>query len=244
MAKRMFDIDVNFGDLRKMEKSFKFKRPSQVQAAIRTTLNDEAFLTMNVAKKFTLPQKFNIRSKFVQNSVRVKKATGRNVAAMQALTGSIFPGMKDQEFGATVSSPDIPTLSARVSGSFKKKVGSKNRYNRLGDVKRADQFKGTSPDHRITVMLRTLAAQNFKGAMFIRRSNRFKTGVYKFKGRAKRARTGGVFKPLVMVKDLSKSSIRIKRRPWLEPSTKRATSKQTIIRFWRRNAKRFTTKTR
>lgn len=239
-----FEIKADFKELRKMQKNFKFKRPSQVKAAIRTTLNDEAFLTMNVAKKFTLPKKFNIRSRFVQNSVRVKKATGTNVAIMLALTGSVYPPMKEQEFGASVESPDIPTLASRVGGTFKKKVRSKDRYPRLGDIKRADEFKGTSPEHRIIVMLRTLAGQNYKGGMFIRRSRRFKTGIYKFKGRGKRARTGGIIKPVVMVKDLSHSTARIRPRPWLEPSTHRATNKRTILKFWRRNAKRFTTKTR
>ena len=227
-----------------MRKSFKFKRPSQVVAAIRTTLNDQGFLTMNVAKKFTLPQKFNIRSRFVQNSVRVKKATGRNVALMQAITGSTFPGMRDQELGATRGDEEISTTASRVGGTFKKKVRTANRFNRLSDIERADRFKGNSPEHHITVMLRTLAAQNFKGAMFIRRSKKFKTGIYKFKGRGRRARTGGVFKPLIMIKDLSQSSICVPKRSWLLPSSKRGANKRTTLKFWRRNAKRFTTKTR
>jgi hypothetical protein len=239
-----FKLTADFSELRKMKKDFKFKRPSQVIAAIRTTLNDQSFLTMRVAKQFTLPQKFNIRSRFVQNSVRVKKATGRNVAAMQALTGSTFPGMRDQELGASRSNEEISTTASRVGGTFKKKVRTANRFNRLADIERADRFKGNSPEHRITVMLRTLAAQNFKGAMFIRRSKKFKTGIYKFKGRARRARTGGVFKPIVMIKDLSKPSVRIPKRPWLLPSTKRGANKNMSLKLWRRNAKRFTTKTK
>jgi len=250
MAKGMFDIEADFGELRKMEKRFKFKRPSQVQAAIRTVLNDEAFLSMRVARQFTLPQKFNIRSKFVQNSVRVKKATGRNVGAMQALVGSIYSPMRDQEFGATrstktdVSTEGISTKASRISGSAGKKVSTKNRYNRLGDIKKSNEFRGTSGEHRILVMLRTLASQNYKGAMFIRRSNKFKTGIYKFKGRSKRAKSGGIIKPIIMIKDLSHPTIRIKRKPWLEPSVKRAANKRNVLKFWRRAARRFTTKTR
>lgn len=239
-----FKIKADFSELKKMRKSFKFKRPSQVAAAIRTTLNDQAFLTMNVAKKSELPKRFNIRSRFVQNSVRVKKATGRNVALMQALTGSTFPGMRDQELGAIRNDEEIPTVASRIGGTFKKKVRGRERFNRLGEIKRANRFKGTSPEHRITVMLRSLAADNYKGAFFIRRSKKFKKGIYKFKGRGRRARTGGVFKPVIMIKDLSKSSIRIPRKPWLQPSTKRGANKRMTLNFWRRNAKRFTTKTR
>lgn len=239
-----FKIQADYGEFRKMRKSFRFKRPSQVVAAIRTTLNDQAFLTMKIAKKSELPKRFNIRSRFVQNSVRVKKATGRNVALMQALTGSTFPGMRDQELGTTRNDEEISTVASRVGGTFKKKVRSASRFNRLGDIKRANQFKGTSPEHRITVMLRSLAADNFKGAFFIHNSKRFKKGIYKFKGRGRRARTGGIFKRIIMIKDLSKSSIRIPKRPWLLPSTKRGANKRMTLNFWRRNAKRFTTKTR
>ena len=239
-----FKLQADFGELRKMKKSFQFKRPSQVVAAIRTTLNDQSFLTMNVAKKSEIPKRFTVRSRFVQNSVRVQKAVGRNVAAMRALTGSTFPGMRDQELGARRSDQEISTTASRVGSTFSKKVRTANRFNRLSDIERADRFKGSSPEHRITVMLRTLAAQNFKGAMFIRRSKKFKTGIYKFKGRARRARTGGTFKPVIMIKDLSKSSIRIPKRPWLEPSTKRGANKNMTVKFWRRNARRFTTKTR
>ena len=123
-------------------------------------------------------------------------------------------------------------------------MSGKNIYTSLGVVKQASEFKGTSPEHRILVMLRVLSKRNYKGAFFIHQSNKFKKGIYRFKGRGKRARTGGNLKQIRMIKDLSKPTITIPKRPWLLPSTKRGANKKMTSKFWRRNSKRFTTKTR
>ncbi len=249
----MLKLRVDFKELQVLKKDFKFKRPSQVIAAVRTTLNDEAFAVMHKARKEIMPRVFNIRNAWVQSSVLVKKAVGRNVRAMQAITGArkkwgrnrgkSFIGLREQEFGAIKRSPDISTLEAR-GGSIKKRVRPSARYNRLGNIERASEYPGSSPEHRIIVMLRTLADQNFKGGMFIRKSRRFKTGIYKFKGRGRKARTGGILKPIRMIKDLSKSSVRIPAKPWLKTSTKRAITQKVISRFWLRNVRHFTKKTK
>jgi len=249
----MLKLKVDFKELQVLKKDFKFKRPSQVIAAVRTTLNDEAFAVMNRARKEVLPRIFHIRNAWVASSILVTKAVGRNVRAMQAITGAKkrwgrnrgkpFKGLRDQEFGATKSSPDISTLEAR-GGSIKKRVRPSARYNRLGSIERASDYPGSSPEHRIIVMLRDLAGQNFKGGMFIRKSRRFKTGIYKFKGRGRKARQGGVIKPIRMIKDLSKDTIRIPAKPWLKTSNKKALTQKVISRFWLRNVRRFTKKTK
>ena len=250
---QMLQLKVDFKELQVLKKDFRFKRPSQVIAAVRSTLNDEAFAVMHKARKEVMPRIFNIRNAWIQSSVLITKAAGKNVRLMHAITGAkkrwgrnrgkAFVGLREQEFGAIKRDPDISTLEAR-GGSIKRRVRPTARYNKLGNIESPSEYPGSSPEHRIIVMLRTLAEQKYTGGMFIRKSKKFKTGVYKFKGRGKKARTGGIIRPIRMIKDLSKSTVRIPPKPWLKTSTKRAITKRVISRFWLKNAKRFTTKTR
>lgn len=248
-----FKLTADFGELRKMKKFFKFKSKKQMVAAMRATLNDQAFGTMNKAKKEILPRVFNIRSKWIQSSIQVVKAKKTtNAASLIARAGAMskwsrnrgkpFMGMRDQEFGKTFRDNDIPTLKSRVGGTFSKRVSRKNRADRIGQVERSSSFPGSSPRHRITVMLRTLERRNYKGFMFIHSTKKLKRGLYKFTTGSWRGRDGRKHKNIVQIRNLQNKTVRIAPRPWLSVSTKKAVTQATTARQWKRNAKRLTTK--
>lgn len=253
MAKGMFDLDINFKELRKMEKKFKFKNPRNAVDAMRATINDQAFGTMNKAKKETLPRVFNIRNKWIQSSIQVVKAkkTG-NAATLEAIAGAKskwsrnngkpFMGMRDQEFGKTFRDNDIPTLKSRIGGSFARRISSRNKANKLGDVQRSSNFPGNSRENKVIAMFRTLEKRNYKGFMFVRKHKKLKRGIYKFVPGFWLGDDGKRHKNIVRIRNLSNKIVRIPARPWLSVSTRKAVTKTTTTRQWRRNAKRLAAK--
>ena len=250
-----FKLQADFGELRKLETFFKFKSKAQMVAAMRALLNDEAFAVMNMAKKSVIPRMFNIRGAWIQSSIHAQKAKKTTVAAQLLAiagarskwgrnTGEPFMGMRHQEFGRTFQDPDMSTIAARTGKTFKKKVRGKDRFNRLGDIVQSNEFRGKSRDHRVIVMIRTLEKRNYKGAFFVRKHKRIKKGIYRFAGGSWKGKDGKRHKNIAMIKNLENKTVRIPAKPWLQTSTKKAVNKNTVVRFWRRNAKRFTTKTR
>jgi len=242
-----FKIDLK--ELEALQTNFKFRTKKLFHAVIRNVLDNQAFATMKMARKRVLPNRFNIRNAWVQSSVLVDKAQrNRKPIFMFSLVGGAkkwnrnrgksFMGLREQQFGTDKNNPDIPTTSGSRGGSFKKKVFPSVRYNRLGKIENPDKYPGSSPENRVTTMLRILERQKSKKAFFIRRSSRIRTGVYKFTSGKVRVGGGKKAKRIKIIKDLSKSVARLSRRPWLTESVKKAVTKGTTLRFFKKNASR------
>jgi hypothetical protein len=251
MAQPDFTLDDR--QLQAFSRELKFERQSQVAGAIRSVLNDQAFSARKQGIEVGLPRTFNIRSSWVQSSVLVDKAQGRNIRTMQAVAGAKknwrrnpgkpFEGLGEQERGEGIRDPVISTLKGRSGGVFSNRVRPTFRINRLGDIVDESEFSG-SGEGRIITMLRVLGRQRFKGAFFIRTSRRIRKGIYKFGTRAFRTRQGERSKDIVMVKDLSRNRVNLPKRPWWKRSVDRAVNERTTARFWQRAFERYTRRTR
>lgn len=220
-----------------------------MSAIVRTVLNDQAFASRARGINVGLPRHLNLRSSWVQSSVLVDRAQGRNVRTMFAEAGAKrnwrrnpadpFEGLADQELGRMKRDPVISTLAGRSGQNFAKRVRPTWRINRLGDIVDESEFSGNG-ETRVISMLRTLGRQNYKGAFFIRNSRRFKKGIYRFGTKSFRTRQGKRVRQVVMVKDLSRNRVSLRRRPWWSTSVAEAVSDRTTGRFYRRAFERFT----
>jgi len=236
----MSDFKVDDRELKKYNADLKFKRKSQIVAVQREVLNDQARTSRLNIQKEQLPKMFNLRSTWIASSILYTKASNKK---MQSEVGSRkrwgknpgkdFIGLRQQEKGQTISSPDINTISSR-SNVFSKRVTPSKRLNKLGNL-----INLTESNEIKTI--REKDRQNYKGGFYVKRSKRFKKGIYKFGGKRKSfGKTKG--HELQMVKDLSKSSVSLKRRPWLSAGVKKAVNQSTTARFYRRNFERYTKK--
>lgn len=133
----IFDVnnDAAIALTAKLEKLHRSAFP----VAVRSTLNDAAFTAkQNIPKAAT--QKFTIRQKNLYRKFTVvQKARGFDMRKMAAVVGidgrpgrtsKVTEGLAKQEIGGTVIGRKlIPMDQARISGSFGKKLRTKNRFS-------------------------------------------------------------------------------------------------------------------
>lgn len=131
----------------KLEKLHKSAFPS----AVRSTLNDAAFETKKLVPKtastnFTIRQK-NLFSRFS----KVEKAKGFDVKTMSSAVGiekgtqsKLTDGLAKQETGGNIQGRKLtPHNKGRVSGSYGKKMKTKNQFKNIGKVgTRTKRIKG------------------------------------------------------------------------------------------------------
>lgn len=190
----------------------------------RNTLNDMARDSKVNAKKL-VGKKFINRNKFTVNSIRDRRAT--NSLTSVSKVGSLQKYMADQELGEnSLEVGHIPTDKARTSGSNRKPVRRPNRMNKLG--------KATRRANGRVAVRKQIQAARIAGDR----------GPFKFTFPGKKGRVKGLFilpanrrKTIVMIQDLSKSHVKIKRKRWLEPSTLRTLKKGKKI--FKKNLKFF-----
>lgn len=242
----MAEFEVDDKELRKFSQELKIKRPSQIVAIVRGTLNNQAFATRKQGIK-QIDVEFNTRSKWVQSSVLVDKAKGRDTARMfsevggkkswRRNPGKPFDGLGELEFGKGQNKPPIDTVFSR-GGIFSKRVRPSLRFNRLGRMPSENEFPGTGQG-RVISMLRILDKQGYRGAFRIRRSSKFRKGIYKF-GTKRFSSRGRKHREIKMIKDQSRQATRQPKRAWLMPARKKAVTSRTTAQWYRDNFERFT----
>lgn len=135
----IFDVntDATIGLTAKLEKLHRSAFP----VAVRGTLNNAAFETKQIIPKaaggkFTIRQK-NLYKKFII----VDKATGFDLNSMKAVVGidgnvkgghKVAKGLAAQETGGVIKGRKfIPTVYARISGSYGKKLKKKHHFENI-----------------------------------------------------------------------------------------------------------------
>lgn len=126
---------------------------SAFPVAVRSTLNDAAFKTKSLVPKaagakFTIRQK-NLYKKFIV----VEKAKGFDLKAMASTVGidgaaskgrRVAKGLAAQETGGTVNSRKLlPMDQARISGSYGKKLRSKNQFSKINIAQAKNRKPGS-----------------------------------------------------------------------------------------------------
>ena len=205
---------IDTKNFKQLEKILKKYRKKALPFAQKNTLNTAAFDTMKNAKK-VIKKKFINRNKWTINSVRVNKVRGLNTKTMKSSVGSLQEYMATQEFGGTKTKPAIQTSYSSGEGeSAKPRKKLPRRANKLANIQlRNRRRKGKSARQKNFIAVREAAKSGDK-YVYLERLKRNKKGIFKVIGGKRRPR-------VKMVADLSRQSVKIKRRPWLQPSVKR-----------------------
>lgn len=248
MADELFSIDDM--ELKKWARVQTFERQSQIRRTIRGVLNDQAFEVRDVARSKVMPKEFNIRSKWATNSILVDKAKGNDTDTMFSEVGAKkrwgsnpskdFLGLEEQEFGTDVRKPTIETSFTRSGGTFPGKVKKAMRLDNFLHIRSSDTY-GSGWQNIIT-MLRILS-RSYNGAFRITQDYpKLKRGVYVFKGEPPKNRNK--IRPVKLIADQSNKTAKMKKKPWLQLSVKKAITKSFIDKSYKKWFKDSTSKTK
>lgn len=217
-------IKINLKQVKEMENRLGEMKSIAVPFAVRNTMNAAAFQAQTTARR-GVKREMVIRNKFTIQSIQVEKAT--DLKRPVSVVGSVEKYMRDQEFGGTKSKTHkegVPLATSFASGEGK---GTKPRKklskpsNRLLNIQLGSKGKGKTRKQRNLFKVKQAAASKSK-IVFLKTAR--SKGLYRV--------TGGKRKPKVeMIFNLSRSSVKIKRNPWLRPSVLKVGRRLPQIHF-------------
>jgi hypothetical protein len=182
--------------------------------AVRDTLTGSAF-ALQKSWREDVRRSFTLRNRFTEQAIRVDKARGTDVSAMQATTGTVAPYMRDQEEGNEVKGKGkhkaIPTAIAAGQGQGAKRTRMVRTGLRLQAVNIPPRTVPIRGKRRQNAVLMAIAIRKGERFALLNRIKGKGRAVFEVKGgkRSGRAR---------MVWDMSKGSVKVPREPTLERS--------------------------
>jgi hypothetical protein len=203
-------LKIDDKGIERLERHLKAFKSRAYPFATKATLNKAAFNTQTVARA-NLRKDFILRNKWTEQSVRVEMARTLRVANQSAHVGSIADYLEDQEFGngAVKSSKSrvghpIATPYASGEGSVPRKrlPRAPNRRKNIRLRRRGRAAKSQKQKNAIAIA----TARKGTGYAWLKVGKR--KGIYRVTATSVRK-----------VWDLSRKSVRIKKRPWLGPAT-------------------------
>lgn len=182
--------------------------------AVRNALNECAFYHRKTWQA-EIRRTFTNRNSFTERSIRVDKATGKDVKAMKAVSGSVAVYMGDQEEGATVKGKGkhkaIPTQGAR-GGNRGKLVRAQYR---VGAISVLDpKLKGYRRRQQNAIALAIAVRKKERFALLNRITTKGR-GLFEVKGLKRKAKTK-------LLWNLSKGSVRVKPEPTMRRAVQRS----------------------
>ena len=234
--KDLFDVDVS--EMKKLNRAFDKLTKKDQNKIIAGTLNMAAFETRSYAQKRQIPKTFNLRTggstPWVVSSVLVDMAKPNHLVSEVGAKkrwgknkGKDFWGLRDQEIGKDRRRPIIETIEARKSKQWENNVAKNVRTTNIKNLPNEMQYQSPQGgEHRVISMMRQLDRQNYKGMFRVKKNYRkFKKGVYRFatsKMKTPNDWTATVTRKVRKMIDLSHSTARLKKKPWLKPSVEKA----------------------
>lgn len=200
-------IDVKI-DAKKAVKDLRKFREKAIPYAVRNALNRGAFHARTEWQQ-EVRRAFTLRNAFTERSIRVDRATGKNVAGMVAVVGSVAPYMDEQEHGATERGrskhkpiPGPVAAGLQPGGKRTKMVRAGNKLSAL----HASRPVGASSKQRNAVAL-AMARRKGERVVLLDRPNGGK-GLFRLMGGKKKVQTR-------LLWDLSRGSVKVKPTPTL-----------------------------
>lgn len=195
-----------------------------VPYAIKGALNDTAFAAREEWAR-QLQSTFVLRNKWTEKGLRVDKASGRNIATMQAVVGSLRDYMKDREEGSTETKRGkhgvaIPMSGASGQAKKAKRTKPVRRTNYLSAITMHKRVSGT--DARKNTVAIMMAKKAGGGVVLLQKRGR--KGLFRVQAGGKKPR---------LLYDLSKSVVRTKPYPTLQETLKVIEPKRMGI--WQKN---------
>jgi hypothetical protein len=211
-------IEADLRDWQDLENALALANERGIPHATRATVNNAAFEAMGEAKQ-NIGSKFTIRRPWVKKQVIVKKASGNNIDTQEALVGSPFEGLADQESGKTITAKgrhgvSIPTGYSAGQEGQRPRTRLPRTANRMQNIN-LRRRRGRSKKQQNMIAVKQAASSGNKYVFL-------DTGRRQYVAKV----IGGVRSPKVkMVADLSKKTIRIPETKWFEPAVENAQRK-------------------
>lgn len=203
-------IHIDMRDLRKLEDDLRTLAGKAVPFAVRSALTSSAFEARKIWQA-EIDERFILRNKFVQGSIRVEKARSLNVRTMKATVGSIAEFMPKQEFGGRESKAVPTEVAAGQPLGSQPRLKTVRAPNKLSAIRLTDRNRTGSRKVRNRIGIRRALKAGQKVVLL--ETERGK-GLFRI--------TGGRRKPQFrMIWDLRKGSHRIPPSPTLQPTLKK-----------------------
>lgn len=207
-------MKINTRDVKRLERTLKSIAQHGAKFAMNATLNNAAFDTRKTALA-VIDRKFTLRNGWTKRSVRVNKS---NTRSLQASVGSTADYLRKQELGHTERPSGglgvaIPTTYASGEGeNSRTRKRLPRKMNKMRNVKLGGSTGRARGRKARNVVKVKQAARSTNKVIFMK--TRRGAGIFRV--------VGGKRRPKVkMILDLSKKSITIKKKPWLQPATTR-----------------------
>jgi len=207
-------FQINDSDIKRLQGDLKQFAERSIPFATKKTLNDSAFAARAISQADIKSGMVN-RNKFTVNSIRVDQAKTLRIPRQEATVGSIADYMEDQEFGAIKTKKGKEGVGLTTSYAAGQGMDAQPRTrlarkaNSMAQVKLSkNNKKGQSKKQRNIIAIRQAAAS---GRKFVFLDLQKSKGIFKVIGSKKRAK-------LRMVRDLTNTSVKIDKNPWLLPA--------------------------
>ena len=216
-------LEVEIGGEKKLLRQLESLNKRAVPFAVRSALNTVAFEAQTLARKH-IKQKFIVRNQWTYRNVQVQKATGLNIDTMFSSMGSTEQYMKDQELGnSAVKSKNskkghpIPTPYASGESSVPRQKLPRGAMRRK-NIKLKKKARPAGRKARNAAAIREAAKRGGRNRFVWLEMSGHKKGVYKVIGPKSKTR-------IKKVLDMSRKTVRIQKRPWIEAPSKLALKK-------------------
>jgi hypothetical protein len=216
-------IHVNLHRVERLERHIaKFTRA--VPYAVKGTLNDTAFAAREEWVR-QLQSTFTLRNKWTERGLRVDKASGRTVAGMQSVVGSLREYMREREDGSTETKRGkhgvaIPKSGASGQGKKAKRTRPVRAVNYLSTMQLQKRVTGT--DARKNTVAIMMAKKAGGGVVLLEKRRR--KGLFRVEPSTKKPR---------LLYDLSKTMVTTKPYPTLQRTLEVIEPKRLAI--WEKN---------
>lgn len=213
MTQATFTLDQR--QVREFRDALEKMRKKAVPYAIRDSLNTMAFEARKVWQD-ELRAKMTLRNKWTLGSLRVEKATGTNVEAMESRVGTGLDYLAFQEHGGTehakgrVGKP-IPTSASAGQGKKSprtKQVQKRNWQSAIHLASKRITYGSRSYRNQVAI------AEAIKGSGYVFLDLGRRKGIFRVSGTKK----GNL--RVRMIWDMSRKSVTAKPRPTLEPTVR------------------------
>lgn len=207
----MATLEVDLKDVEDLIDDLRTFKKSALPFAGRDALNTTVFQGRRIWIQ-KIEAKFVIRNRFTVRQVRVVKAKGSNVDAMESTLGSTAPYMRIQEFGGTIrgtrKSKPIPTsVAAGQAMGTRPRTKVVRRPMRQASIRLGRRVRTGSRRQRNAIAIRQAVTTGRKFALLEFERGQ---GIARITGR-KRIRVR-------LIWDLSRRSVRVPPHPTLQPT--------------------------
>ncbi len=207
----MFEADTR--DIIRFERDLKLFKARALPFATKSTLNSAAFDAQRESRA-KLRSEMTLRNKFTKQSVQVEQARTLNIDRQESTVGATVDYLERQEFGGTRTKrgsegTPIPTSFSAGQGMRRQpRTRLPVDANRLANIQLKRRKRRGSRKQQNLIAIKEAASSGRKHVFLELQRTK---GIFLVQSGKKRPR-------IRMVYDLTRSSVRIPRNPWLKPS--------------------------